>query len=710
MIEYDDFVIQIGPPIDGYHTVTVVHSPAGTGGRGRFPADWRAITEGSTGSPAAGGSADADVARSFRPEKRERPDPTEVGRQLYDALFTGEIESLFEQSLGSTLATGHRLRVRLQLNVENESIAPLATIPWELMYRRRLREHLVLSPRTTLVRSLDVPIGAYDPKPLNESVRVLFVMSNPRGDLNLKAERVEIEARLAQEHPDATGHRPIAPEFLEDATFMALEQLLRDEDFHIIHFMGHGEFDARNQGQLLFHDGPRSGSDLGDMLRRERKTRLVTLNACRTAEASADANADPFAGVATALVMAGVPAVVAMQFPVSDKAAIAFSARLYAALGRGEPLEEAVDSGRMRIKALAADQREWATPVLFLRDVAPQLVFNAPVVTPSAPVAAPVPVAVAAAGAAASAPPSVAPRRGSKIRTLAIGAALGVVALLAFLMWLPSTGDQPQTPAVPAGAPPETTAPTSTAEPLNPDEVRTLEAAAQTDPRDVTSRVRLGDMHLDAELYAQAIKWYQEAIRLDPKNPDLLTSLGEALYRLDQPDPAIEQFEQALALDPEHTPALAHLGIVRAFYKGDPTGAAQAWERVVSLAPNSPEGQYAKESLGQLRNPTAGDAPPAAPFERIRFTLANQTGIEFDRLYVYPNNVDDKGEDRLGSYTLGHGQSQYISFKTTTTSCLWELTATDEKSREFVWRDIDLCGDPSVTLFYSNGQATATVK
>jgi cytochrome c-type biogenesis protein CcmH/NrfG len=63
------------------------------------------------------------------------------------------------------------------------------------------------------------------------------------------------------------------------------------------------------------------------------------------------------------------------------------------------------------------------------------------------------------------------------------------------------------------------------------------------------------------------------------------------LYRLDQPDPAIEQFEQALALDPEHTPALAHLGIVRAFYKGDPTGAAQAWEQVVSLAPNSPEGQ-----------------------------------------------------------------------------------------------------------------------
>jgi hypothetical protein len=70
MIEYDDFVIQIGPPIDGYHTVTVVHSPAGTGGRGRLPADWRAITEGSTGSPAAEGGADSDVARLSRKTER----------------------------------------------------------------------------------------------------------------------------------------------------------------------------------------------------------------------------------------------------------------------------------------------------------------------------------------------------------------------------------------------------------------------------------------------------------------------------------------------------------------------------------------------------------------------------------------------------------------------------------------------------------------
>jgi hypothetical protein len=444
MIEYDDFVIQIGPPSDGFHTVTVLQSPAGSGGRGRFPVEWHSLTDGAGATMAPPSPPGTD--RSFRPERRAVPDPATIGQQLYEALFTGEIESLFEQSLGTTLATGRRLRVRLQLNVEHDRIAPLATIPWELMYRRRMREHLVLSPQTTLVRSLDVPVGAYPAKPITESTRVLFVMANPKGDLNLAAERAEIEAQLSREAPTRPSrHRAtIVPHFLENATFAALEELLRDEDFHIIHFMGHGEFDASRQGQLLFQDGPRSGRDLGDVLRRERTTRLVTLNACRTGEGSGDVDADPFAGVATALMMAGVPAVVAMQFPVSDKAAIAFSARLYAALGGGDPLEEAVDSGRMRIKAMAAGQREWATPVLFLRDTAPTLVFNVPALDPvPQTLAAPLLASPAAPPAAAAAPP---PRHTSQVKTIALGAVLGGIGLFALLVWM-GPGDDPATSA-----------------------------------------------------------------------------------------------------------------------------------------------------------------------------------------------------------------------------------------------------------------------
>jgi formylglycine-generating enzyme len=391
--EYDDFVIQIGPPgVDGHHSVIVIKSPAGKGGRGRLPASLLDPSSPVAGTGTRERSTDGATTRAVNFGNVEVKPLDEVGRELFDALFAEEIASLFQQSYGKVLAKGRRLRIRLQLNVEDASIAPVATLPWELMYRHDRREFLVLSADTTLVRSLDVPIGAYDPPAITGPVRVLFVMANPRGDLDLHAERAEIEKQLAEdlrELPanEASERREIVAEFLEDATFATLEDRLRNKDYHIIHFMGHGAFDEQHQGQLLFHDGTlRSGADLGELLKRERMTRLVTLNACRTAEGSGKAGADPFAGVAAALVMAGVPAVVAMQFPITDAAAIAFSARLYSALGRGEPLEEAVDLGRRRIKALARDQREWATPVLFVGDTTPfrELVSKTPTAVSSA--------------------------------------------------------------------------------------------------------------------------------------------------------------------------------------------------------------------------------------------------------------------------------------------------------------------------------------
>ena len=51
------------------------------------------------------------------------------------------------------------------------------------------------------------------------------------------------------------------------------------------------------------------------------------------------------------------------------------------------------------------------------------------------------------------------------------------------------------------------------------------------------------------------------------------------------------------------------MGIVRAFGKQDLDGAAKAWEQVVALAPNTPEGQAAKKGLEGLKNAH----PPGGP-------------------------------------------------------------------------------------------------
>src|ERR1022692_3096542 len=107
--------------------------------------------------------------------------------------------------------------------------------------------------------------------------------------------------------------------------------------------MGHGGFDPQKGGVLLFTDhagrgAPVTGESLGVMLRDHTSLRLVILNAC---EAGRTDPADPFAGVADSLVRRGIPAVIAMQFEISDTAAIEFAPALYGALAAGLPIDGA---------------------------------------------------------------------------------------------------------------------------------------------------------------------------------------------------------------------------------------------------------------------------------------------------------------------------------------------------------------------------------
>jgi cytochrome c-type biogenesis protein CcmH/NrfG len=157
-----------------------------------------------------------------------------------------------------------------------------------------------------------------------------------------------------------------------------------------------------------------------------------------------------------------------------------------------------------------------------------------------------------------------------------------------------------------AGSPPPGGAAPQAA-PLDQNRVQALRTTAEQNPQDVATRVQLGNTYFDAEQYPDAITWYEDALKLKPTDADVSTDLGVAYYYTNQPDRAIKQFEHSLAVDPKHTKTLLNMGIVRAFGKQDLTGAAAAWQQVVSLAPDSPEGQAAKKALEGLQNahPTA---------------------------------------------------------------------------------------------------------
>ena len=144
--------------------------------------------------------------------------------------------------------------------------------------------------------------------------------------------------------------------------------------------------------------------------------------------------------------------------------------------------------------------------------------------------------------------------------------------------------------------------------------VKAYESMAQREPGNVRPRVELGNLYFDAERYNDAIKWYREAHAINPKDPDVSTDLGVSYYYTNQPDQALQQFDKSLQADPKHLKTILNIGVVKAFGKQDLEGAEAAWQQVIQLAPDSPEGQSAKRALDSLRaahTPAATGKPGA---------------------------------------------------------------------------------------------------
>jgi len=165
----------------------------------------------------------------------------------------------------------------------------------------------------------------------------------------------------------------------------------------------------------------------------------------------------------------------------------------------------------------------------------------------------------------------------------------------------------------------QTAAPPATRPALDESQAGPLRSIAERDPKNVQSRVHLGDMYFDAGRYQEATTWYEEALALAPKDVNVSTDLAICYYYTDQADRAIKQMTVSLSLNPKHTKTWLNLGVVRAFGKQDLAGATAAWDEVIKLAPGSEEAQSARRALDNLKAahpdgamPPAGAAPVAA--------------------------------------------------------------------------------------------------
>jgi cytochrome c-type biogenesis protein CcmH/NrfG len=156
---------------------------------------------------------------------------------------------------------------------------------------------------------------------------------------------------------------------------------------------------------------------------------------------------------------------------------------------------------------------------------------------------------------------------------------------------------QPAAPAQNQAATPQTQAPRQ----LDQAEAQRLQTVAEKNPTDAKTRVDLGNVYFDAERYPEAIAWYQQALKINPNDADASTDLAVCYYYSNDPDRALQQFEASLKVNPKHTKTLLNQGIVMAFGKQDLKGAAAAWEKLIQIAPASPEAETARKALEGLK-------------------------------------------------------------------------------------------------------------
>lgn len=501
--------------------------------------------------------------------------PKAVGERLFEALFHGEVLRLYERSvdlLGNDAEAG--LRLELMLDPRDPDVAILQTLPWELLRQPGTPEVLALSRRRPVVRYLTVPRAVYMAPPV-EILRILTVAADPcdahLDALDLTKELHNLETALGST-PDLEIVRVHPP------TLAALRRSCIERECHVLHFMGHGGSAPGQNERVLFFEtedrtaDPVGGTDLANKLADFPTVRLVVLNACGSAALPDETGADPLTGVATSLVLGGMPAVIAMQFPISDEAAIAFSRTFYQRFAASDPLDAAVAEGRQAIHSADPKGIEWAAPVLFLRgqDVPPESSTRRKASWPIAALLVLLLVALAVAG-----------RNWRVERLVAHG-----VALFEHEQW-PEARERFQAALQLAPSSAEVLSNLAAAEERLGD-IRAAEGhyreAARRRPDSAEHLFNLGHFLNGRERYEEAYPYLLRAVELEPGRVDVHGELARAALGLGMLDRARAALSTALRLDPER-PALHRLSGEVELRAGQPQAAISHLEEARSRYP-----------------------------------------------------------------------------------------------------------------------------
>ena len=387
-MEYQDSELRIARGDAGSYAISALRSPAGETEEDSalvLRGDAAAMARQFDASRRAPGSQPTAIDKRRDVESVDEADgaaadasPMSIGQALFDGVFTAAASRLYAQSLA---LVGKKGGLRLKMRIEPPELRALS---WEYLFDAAPKEYIALQQRLSITRFVAVA----EPRPslrVAPPLRILAMVASPSDAPGLDA---ETECRhLVEALDDRITHGKIELGWVRGETFEDLRRTLKGraawrrmrgatEDVsgpsHVFHFIGHGGFDnAKGEGivALCNADGTMdrvSAQELSLELGDHVSLRLVVLNSCKGAQGD---SIDRFSSTSELVLKAGIPAVVAMQSEITDRAAKRFAESLYDRLAEDDTLEEAARGARQSVQRAdsAPAPWEWGTSVLSMR-------------------------------------------------------------------------------------------------------------------------------------------------------------------------------------------------------------------------------------------------------------------------------------------------------------------------------------------------------
>jgi hypothetical protein len=303
-----------------------------------------------------------------------------LGQHLYATIFFGKVEDGFKEARQAAIDKSATLRVLLRFDTAADDLAQL---PWELLFAND--DFLAAENKLVLSRSLSSEKGMSKEKISQDPPLVVqFLVTVPETEA-YRQQREKLIAALRQPTKYSTSIRSeVLESWNQDEAISVLGRPPYPQVVHIIGVCRRTRSPVREGMEIYLDDGAgpqwRSGEVLVNLFSRnwdlapEYRVRLVVLHLCEPSPLDFEAT---FEGLAPALVRQGIPAVIAMQYPLSEQAEGRFVRKLYEGLAERKSIEEAVQGARYDLFTTFEEDRLFGSPVLYMQSVDSQLLAPA---------------------------------------------------------------------------------------------------------------------------------------------------------------------------------------------------------------------------------------------------------------------------------------------------------------------------------------------